>query len=130
MPELLPKNTWLADPALRSLLTRWLAPAAFDRAEPLLAEMGRAAACELLEIGDIPMTSLNEKPTRTEALKYYRGVARTEALRVRTYTRLTGVDRHGGGLHCAVETRLGAERMHLFKKAGDGSQLILDDGER
>jgi len=30
---------------------------------------------ELLEIGDIPMTSLNEKPTRTEALKYYRRVA-------------------------------------------------------
>ncbi|TMD41786.1 MAG: acyl-CoA dehydrogenase [Chloroflexi bacterium] len=52
MPELLPKNTWLADPALRSLLTRWLAPAAFDRAEPLLAEMGRAAACELLSWGD------------------------------------------------------------------------------
>ena len=30
---------------------------------------------ELLEIGDIPMTSLNEKPVRTEALKYYRRVA-------------------------------------------------------
>ena len=30
---------------------------------------------ELLEIGDIPMTSLNEKPGRTEALKYYRRVA-------------------------------------------------------
>src|ERR1700692_1449066 len=27
---------------------------------------------ELLEIGDIPMTSLNEKPVRGEALKYYR----------------------------------------------------------
>ena len=30
---------------------------------------------ELLEIGNIPMTSLNEKPNRTEALKYYRRVA-------------------------------------------------------
>ena len=30
---------------------------------------------ELLEIGDIPMTSLNDKPVRTEALKYYRKVA-------------------------------------------------------
>ena len=30
---------------------------------------------ELLEIGDIPMTSLNDKPTRGEALKYYRRVA-------------------------------------------------------
>ena len=30
---------------------------------------------ELLEIGNIPMTSLNEKPNRHEALKYYRRVA-------------------------------------------------------
>jgi thioredoxin reductase (NADPH) len=30
---------------------------------------------ELLEIGGLPMTSLNEKPGRTEALKYYRRVA-------------------------------------------------------
>src|ERR1041384_6024291 len=30
---------------------------------------------ELLEIGGLPMTSLNEKPNRTEALKYYRKVA-------------------------------------------------------
>src|ERR1700755_371805 len=29
---------------------------------------------ELLEIGDIPMTSLNEKPVREEALKYSRRV--------------------------------------------------------
>jgi thioredoxin reductase (NADPH) len=31
---------------------------------------------ELLEIGDIPMTSLNEKPVRPEALKYYQRVER------------------------------------------------------
>ena len=30
---------------------------------------------ELLEIGDLPMTSLREKPSRVEALKYYRRVA-------------------------------------------------------
>src|SRR5205807_9045719 len=66
---------------------------------------------ERLEIGGHPLVCAGAKATREEALKYYRGVARTEALRVRTYTRLTGVDRHGGGLHCAVETRLGAERI-------------------
>ena len=32
---------------------------------------------ELLEIGNIPMTSLNEKPNRTEALKYYRARGRS-----------------------------------------------------
>ena len=30
---------------------------------------------ELLEIGGLPMTSMYDKPTRTEALKYYRRVA-------------------------------------------------------
>src|SRR5208283_5691542 len=40
---------------------------------------------ELLEIGDIPMTSLNEKPTRTEALKYYRRVAEHHKLNIHQY---------------------------------------------
>src|SRR5437868_5634778 len=31
---------------------------------------------ELLEIGDIPFPSANQKPTRLEALEYYRAVAR------------------------------------------------------
>jgi len=50
---------------------------------------------ELLEIGDIPMTSLNEKPGRTEALKYYRRVADHYALDIRQYNRveqITGDD--------------------------------------
>ena len=32
---------------------------------------------ELLEIGDIPFSSPNQKPTRSEALEYYRKVANT-----------------------------------------------------
>jgi len=49
---------------------------------------------ELLEIGNIPMTSLNEKPNRTEALKYYRRVADHFRLDIRQYER---VDRIEGG---------------------------------
>jgi thioredoxin reductase (NADPH) len=49
---------------------------------------------ELLEIGSIPMTSLNDKPTRTEALKYYRRVADHYQLDIRQYER---VDRIAGG---------------------------------
>jgi thioredoxin reductase (NADPH) len=48
---------------------------------------------ELLEIGDIPMTSLNDKPNRTEALKYYRRVAEHYHLDIRQYER---VDRMAG----------------------------------
>ncbi len=50
---------------------------------------------ELLEIGDIPMTSLNEKPTRTEALKYYRRVADHYKLDIHQYEHvesITGCD--------------------------------------
>jgi len=48
---------------------------------------------ELLEIGNLPMTSLNEKPNRTEALKYYRRVADHYHLDIRQYER---VHRIGG----------------------------------
>ncbi|HLW75574.1 MAG TPA: YpdA family putative bacillithiol disulfide reductase [Bryobacteraceae bacterium] len=50
---------------------------------------------ELLEIGDIPMTSLNEKPVRAEALKYYRRVAEHYGIDIRQYQkvdRVTGAD--------------------------------------
>ena len=40
---------------------------------------------ELLEIGGIPMTSLNDKPTRGEALKYYRRVAEHYKLNIKQY---------------------------------------------
>src|ERR671937_2249631 len=43
---------------------------------------------ERLEIGNHPLVCAGQKATREEALKYYRGVARAEALRVRTYTKL------------------------------------------
>ena len=43
---------------------------------------------ELLEIGGHPFTCVAEKPTREEALMYYRGVVRSEQIRVATYTRL------------------------------------------
>ena len=50
---------------------------------------------ELLEIGDIPMTSLNEKPVRGEALKYYRRVAAHYELDIRQYQH--GRKDHGRG---------------------------------
>ena len=40
---------------------------------------------ELLEIGDIPFSSPNQKPTRQEALEYYRKVAEHYQLDVRQY---------------------------------------------
>jgi thioredoxin reductase (NADPH) len=50
---------------------------------------------ELLEIGDIPFSSPNQKPTRNEALEYYRKVAEHYSLDVRQYEtveRVAGTD--------------------------------------
>jgi thioredoxin reductase (NADPH) len=66
---------------------------------------------ERLEIGDHPLVCAGAKATREEALKYYRGVMRTEGLRVRPWTRLTGAERRDGRLACFVETRRGAETL-------------------
>jgi thioredoxin reductase (NADPH) len=50
---------------------------------------------ELLEIGDMPFSSPNQKPTRAEALEYYRKVAEHYKLDIRQYQnvdRVTGSD--------------------------------------
>jgi len=63
-----------------------------------------------LEIGGHPLVCAGAKATREEALMYYRGVARAEGLRVRTYTRLVGAEPVEGGIRCELERRLGERR--------------------
>jgi thioredoxin reductase (NADPH) len=43
------------------------------------------STAELLEIGGIPFTSPADKPTRREALQYYRDVALRRQLRIQAY---------------------------------------------
>ncbi len=45
-----------------------------------------------LEIGEVPFISHGNKPTRREALEYYRRVAGSWKLRVNIYEKVTGVD--------------------------------------
>ena len=66
---------------------------------------------ERLEIGGHPLVCSGAKATREEALKYYRGVARAEGIRVRTYARFTGAAREKGALEARVQTRLAEERV-------------------
>ena len=61
---------------------------------------------ELLEIGDIPMTSIGEKPGRTEALKYYRRVADHYKLTVHQYERVERIE--GDDPQFTVHTDKGA----------------------
>lgn len=66
---------------------------------------------ERLEIGGHPLTCSGAKPTREEALKYYRGVVRAEQLRVRTFTRLLTAERLGTEIHCGLTTTTGIETI-------------------
>lgn len=71
---------------------------------------------ELLEIGDIPMTSLNEKPGRTEALKYYRRVADHYKLDVHQYERVLGFDGPDGNFTIRTETNWGEPHCYSARK--------------
>ncbi|HTA44922.1 MAG TPA: YpdA family putative bacillithiol disulfide reductase [Bryobacteraceae bacterium] len=71
---------------------------------------------ELLEIGDIPMTSMYEKPTRTEALKYYRRVADHYKLNIHQYERVDSIDGEDGAFTVPTTDRLGARHCYNAKK--------------
>src|ERR1051325_7389098 len=71
---------------------------------------------ELLEIGEIPMTSLNEKPGRTEALKYYRRVADHYKLDVRQYEPVLRIEGDDGHFRIETSDRNQCHRTYDAKK--------------
>src|SRR5436309_4857100 len=71
---------------------------------------------ELLEIGDIPMTSLSEKPGRTEALKYYRRVADHYKLDIHQYERVDSITGQDGAFQVATTDRLGCNHVYGARK--------------
>ncbi len=71
---------------------------------------------ELLEIGDIPMTSLNEKPVRAEALKYYRRVAGHYDLDIRQYHRVDRITGEEGAFVTHAEDAMGKPVEYASKK--------------
>ncbi len=68
---------------------------------------------ELLEIGDIPFTTANQKPNRQEALEYYRNVARHYELDVRQYQQVLAVTGYDGSFR--VTTRDRNDREHEYE---------------
>ena len=77
---------------------------------------------ELLEIGDIPMTSLNEKPNRTEALKYYRRVADHYKLDIHQYEKVDNIAGADGAFAVNTTDRYGCRHTY------DARKLILATG--
>jgi thioredoxin reductase (NADPH) len=67
---------------------------------------------ELLEIGDVPMTAVRDKPTRTEALKYYRRVAMHYQIDARLYERADDVEGEQGDFIVHTTARGGESRTY------------------
>ncbi len=77
---------------------------------------------ELLEIGDIPFSSPNQKPTRQEALEYYRKVAEFYQLDVRQYEPVLKIE--GSDNNFVVHTT----NIHGHKREYHARKLILATG--
>ncbi len=71
---------------------------------------------ELLEIGNMPFSSPNQKPTRGEALEYYRKVAQHYALDVRQYERVDRVTGADGEFSVHTIDRFEREHVHRTRK--------------
>jgi thioredoxin reductase (NADPH) len=68
---------------------------------------------ELLEIGDIPFTTARQKPTREEALEYYRKVSEHYHLDIHQYEWVKTVNGEDGNFSITATDRVG--RPHDYK---------------
>jgi thioredoxin reductase (NADPH) len=85
---------------------------------------------ELLEIGGLPMTSLNEKPGRTEALKYYRRVAEYYGLNIHQDERVLAITGENGDFHVQTsKTAYRARKIVLATGYYDIPNMLNVPGE-
>ena len=71
---------------------------------------------ELLEIGDLPLVCAAEKPTRTEALKYYRKVVEHYGLELRLYETVVRVEGRDEAFVVVTRTEKGIECRYPGRK--------------
>ncbi len=71
---------------------------------------------ELLEIGNIPMTAVREKPTRGEALKYYRRVAGHYSLDIHQYEQVDTISGEDGSFMVSTTDRTGRTGQYRARK--------------
>ncbi|NUQ25427.1 MAG: YpdA family putative bacillithiol disulfide reductase [Saprospiraceae bacterium] len=72
----------------------------------------------LLEIGEVPFISHGDKPTRFEALEYYRRIWQSWQLEVRLYEEVEKMEPIGGGTY----------RVHTSKAQYDATAVIVATG--
>jgi thioredoxin reductase (NADPH) len=71
---------------------------------------------ELLEIGEVPFPSQNQKPNRNEALEYYRKVAERFALDIRQYIQVDSVGGEDGNFAVHTTDRFGRKAQFAARK--------------
>jgi thioredoxin reductase (NADPH) len=71
---------------------------------------------ERMEIGDLPMTTADSKPTRPEALKYYRRAADHYELKTRLYERVEEIAGHDGAFQVHTSDENGQRREYRGRK--------------
>src|SRR5205814_9010749 len=67
---------------------------------------------ELLEIGDLPLVCAAEKPTRVEALKYYRKATEHFGLEVKLYELVVRVDGRDESFTVVTKAEKGTEQRY------------------
>ncbi|MGE0447842.1 MAG: YpdA family putative bacillithiol disulfide reductase [Vicinamibacterales bacterium] len=67
---------------------------------------------ELLEVGGLPLVSPYDKPTRLEALRYYRRVVDTYQLQIAFHERVVSVEKEGELFLVTTERQNGHRRTH------------------
>jgi len=71
---------------------------------------------ELLEIGNIPFSSPNQKPTRSEALEYYRKVSEHYRLEVHQYQTVNRIEGKDGDFSIYASDQFGRSIVHKARK--------------
>ena len=90
---------------------------------------------ERLEVGKHPLVTATDKPTRKEALDYYRKVVHNERLDLRQYTTVTGLTRAPDGFELTASTDKGEVQTFRAKKVAvatgyfDNPKLLGIPGE-
>lgn len=89
---------------------------------------------ERMEIGDLPMTTLGGKPTRAEALKYYRRAVEHYKIETKLYERVNKVDAHSAAFlvhttdECTEDASRGRPRVKGQTHEYHGRKIIIATG--
>src|ERR1700683_2000142 len=70
---------------------------------------------ELLEIGDMPFSSPNQKPSRNEALEYYRKVAEHYQLEMRLYQKVSTLSGEDGDFTVTTIDRFSRQQAYAAR---------------